>query len=115
MKKLFAFLKSFFVKVDQLEDKVEKFVDESKFINEEQKKKIKKTLDKVDQVGENIEDVVVKAEVAHEKISKVVKSKNLVDATQAVDAVKDVVKEAKDLKEDAQAVAKKVKTIKKKN
>ncbi len=61
MKKLFQFLKSLFVKIDVIEDKVEKMVDDSKMLSEEQKKKIKKGLDKFDEIEENVEDVVAKA------------------------------------------------------
>jgi archaellum component FlaC len=114
MKKIFAFLKSFFVKVDKLEDKVENFVDKTNMLSAEQKKKVKKTLDEVDRIGENIEDVVVKAEVAHDKVSKIVKSKDITKMGEAIDSVKDVVKEAKEVKTDATTVIKKVKTIKKK-
>ena len=42
MKKLFAFLKSLFSKIDVLEEKANKFVDETTLLSAEQKKKAKK-------------------------------------------------------------------------
>lgn len=114
MKKIFAFLKSFFVKVDKLEDKVEAAVENSKLLSPEQKKKIKKTLDNVDRIGENVEDVVNKAEVVHQKVSKVVKEKDFSKASEIAGSVKDLMKEAKEVGQDAKEVVRKVKTLKKK-
>lgn len=114
MKKIFAFLKSFFVKVDKLEDKIEIAVENSKLLSPEQKKKIKKTLDEVDRIGENIEDVVIKAEVVHDKVSGAVKEKNISKLAEVSGSVKELVKEAKEVSQDAKTVIKKVKTIKKK-
>lgn len=114
MKKIFAFLKSFFVKVDKLEDKIEIAVENSKLLSTEQKKKIKKTLDEVDRIGENIEDVVVKAEVVHDKVSSAVKEKNVSKIAEVTGSVKELVKEAKEVGQDAKTVVKKIKTIKKK-
>jgi mevalonate kinase len=84
MKKLFQFLKSLFVKLDILEDKVEKAVADSKLLSEEQKKKIKENLDKFDKIEENVEDVVEKAEIAAEKVIDVVEHKKLESVGDAI-------------------------------
>jgi hypothetical protein len=112
MKKLFQFIKNLFVKLDVLEEKVEKAVESSKLLSAEQKAKIKKGLSDFDKFEENIEDVVDESEIAAEKIKKAVKSKNLTDVTAAVESVKKVGKEAKEVGDDAKAVAKKAKEAK---
>jgi phage shock protein A len=112
MKKLFEFIKGLFVKLDVLEEKVEKIVDDSKLLSAEQKAKVKKGLNDFDKFEENIEDVVEEAEVAAAKVEKAVKSKNLVDAAAAVESVKNVAKEAKEVGEDVKNVTKKVKEVK---
>jgi len=112
MKKLFQFIKNLFVKLDVLEEKVEKAVDGSKLLSVEQKAKIKKGLSDFDKFEENIEDVVEEAEVAAEKVEKAVKSKNLVDVTDAFESTKKVAKKAKEVGDDAKEIAKKAKEVK---
>lgn len=109
MKKLFAFLKSLFIKIDVLEEKANKFVDETTLLSVEQKKKAKKTLSDIDKIEENIEDVVEKAEVAADKVVDVVEHKNIADVGDAINSVKDVIIEAKDVQQDVQDVANLVK------
>lgn len=109
MKKLFAFLKSLFIKIDVLEEKANKFVDETTLLSAEQKKKAKKTLGDIDKIEENLEDVVEKAEVAADKVIDVVEHKNIAAVGDAINSVKDVITEAKDVKQDAQDVANLVK------
>lgn len=105
MKKLFAFLKSLFSKIDVLEEKANKFVDETTLLSAEQKKKAKKTLSDIDKIEENLEDVVETAEVAADKIVDVVEHKNIGAIGDAINSVKDVIDEAKDVQQDAQGVA----------
>lgn len=112
MKKLFEFIKGLFIKLDVLEEKVEKIVDDSKLLSVEQKVKVKKSLSDFDKFEENIEDVVKEAEVTVANVQKAVKSKNLVDVTTAVQSVKNVVKEAKEAGKDIKTITKKVKEVK---
>ena len=112
MKKLFTFLKSLFVKVDVLEEKVGKIVENSTLLSAEQKAKVKQGLNDFDKFEENVEDVVEESEIAVENVKKVAKSKNLADAAAAVESVKKVVKEAKEVGEDVKKVTKKVKEVK---
>jgi histidine ammonia-lyase len=109
MKKLFAFLKSLFVKIDVLEEKANKFVDETTLLSAEQKKKAKKALSDIDKVEENIEDVVEKAEVAADKVVDVVENKNIASVGDAINSVKDVITEVKDVQQDVKDVANLVK------
>jgi methyl-accepting chemotaxis protein len=105
MKKLFAFLKSLFIKIDVLEEKANKFVDETSLLSAEQKKKAKKTLSDIDKIEENLEDVVEKAEVAADKVVDVVENKNIASVGDAINSVKDVITEVKDVQQDAKDVA----------
>jgi hypothetical protein len=105
MKKLFAFLKSLFFKIDILEEKANKFVDETTLLSAEQKKKAKKTLSDIDKVGENIEDVVEKSEIAADKVLDVVENKNIASVGDAINSVKDVISEVKEVKEDIKEVS----------
>jgi len=109
MKKLFAFLKSLFVKIDVLEEKANKFVDETTLLSAEQKKKAKKALSDIDKVEENIEDVVEKAEVAADNVVDVVENKNIASVGDAINSVKDVITEVKDVQQDVKDVANLVK------
>jgi methyl-accepting chemotaxis protein len=105
MKKLFAFLKSLFIKIDVLEEKANKFVDETSLLSAEQKKKAKKTLSDIDKIEENLEDVVEKAEVAADKVVDVVENKNIASVGDAINSVKDVITEVKDVQQDVKEVS----------
>lgn len=105
MKKLFAFLKSLFFKIDKLEERANKFVDETTLLSAEQKKKAKKTLSDIDRIEENIEDVVEKAEIAADKVIDVIENKNIASVGEAINSVKDVISEAKEVKEDISEVS----------
>jgi hypothetical protein len=65
MKKLIQFIKGLFVKVDKLEQEVEKLVEESN-VSPSVKAKVKKTLKKIDEVENEVKAVVAKAEVVAE-------------------------------------------------
>jgi hypothetical protein len=112
MKKLFEFIKGLFVKLDVLEEKVEKIVDDSKLLSAEQKAKVKKGLSDFDKFEEKIEDVVEESEVAAVSVEKAVKSKNLADVTAAVESAKKVATKAKEVGEDVKTITKKVKEVK---
>lgn len=105
MKKLFAFLKSLFFKIDILQEKANKFVDNTTILSAEQKKKAKKTLIDIDKVEENIEDVVEKAEIAIDKVLDVVENKNINSVGEAINSVNDVISEAKEVKENITEVS----------
>jgi glyoxylate carboligase len=62
---------------------------------------------------EEAKEVVDKAEVAEQKVTKAIKSKNALELADAVASVKDVVKESQDVAGEVKQVVKKVKQIKK--
>jgi hypothetical protein len=86
MKKLFQFIKNLFVKVDELEQKVEKMVEESG-LSTEIKDKVKKTIKKLDDIETKAKKVVDEVEVAEEKVEVAIKTKNIKDITDAVSSV----------------------------
>lgn len=65
MKKLIEFIKNLFVKVDKLEQEVEKMVENSN-ASAETKAKVKKTIKKLDTIEDEVKAVVAKAEVVAE-------------------------------------------------
>jgi len=118
MKKIFDFIKNLFVKADQIEQKVEAFVEKSDFISPTIKKNVKSALKKVDELEAKTKKVVDKAEVAEEKIETAIKNKDIVSATIAVESVKEVATDAtslaSDVKEQVEVVKKKKKYYKSK-
>jgi len=74
MKKLIDFIKNLFVKVDKIEQEVEKMVEESN-TSPENKAKVKKTLKKIDEVGEQVKETVTEAVAQVEVAVEVVKKK----------------------------------------
>lgn len=65
MKKLIEFVKNLFVKVDKLEQEVEKMVENSN-ASPATKAKVKKTIKKLDAIEDEVKAVVAKAEVVAE-------------------------------------------------
>ena len=118
MKKIFDFIKNLFVKANQIEQKVEEFVEKSDFISPTIKKDVKSALKKVDELEAKTKKVVDKAEVAEEKIETAIKNKDIVSATIAVESVKEVATDttslASDVKEQVEVVKKKKKYYKSK-
>ena len=118
MKKIFDFIKNLFVKANQIEQKVEQFVEKSDFISPTIKKDVKSALKKVDELEAKTKKVVDKAEVAEEKIETAIKNKDIVSATIAVESVKEVATDAtslaSDVKEQVEVVKKKKKYYKSK-
>jgi hypothetical protein len=116
MKKIFDFIKNLFVKADQIEQKVGKFVENSDFISPTIKKDVQSALKKVDELEAKTKKVVDKAEVAEQKIKTAIKNKDIVSATLAVESVKDVATDAtslaSDVKEQVEVVKKKKKYYK---
>jgi uncharacterized protein YoxC len=109
MKKLFDFIKSLFVKADQIEQKVEQFVENSDFISDTLKKDVKSALKKVDEFEAKTKKLVDKAEVAEQKIETAIKNKDIISATIAVESVKDVASDATSLATDVKEEIKEVK------
>jgi hypothetical protein len=118
MKKIFDFIKNLFVKADQIEQKVEKFVENSDFISDAVKKDVKSALKKVDEFEAKAKKVVGKAEVAEEKIETAIKNKDIVSATIAVESVKGIATDGaslvEDVKKEVKVVKDKTKSFKKK-
>ena len=118
MKKIFDFIKNLFVKANQIEQKVEEFVEKSDFISPTIKKDVKSALKKVDELEAKTKKVVDKAEVAEEKIETAIKNKDIVSATIALESVKEVATDATtlatDVKQEVEVVKKKKKYYTKK-
>ena len=110
IKKLFAFIKGLFVKIDKLEEQAEILIDKSAKYAPGLAADAKKALHAIDEIGEKLEAQIDESQAVAEKIEKAVKSKNLADATDAFKSSKAFVE---DTKKEVEEVKTKIKSLKK--
>jgi hypothetical protein len=110
IKKLFAFIKGLFIKIDKLEAQAETLIDKSSKYAPGLASDAKKALYAVDEIEEKLEAQIDESEVVVGKIQKAVETKKIADITDAFNSSKTFVE---DTKKEVEDVKTKIKSIKK--
>ena len=110
IKKLFAFIKGLFVKIDKLEEQAEILIDKSAKYAPGLAADAKKALHEFDEIEEKLKAQIIESEGVAEKVEKAIKTKNMIDVTDAFESSKAFVE---DTKKEVEEVKTKIKSLKK--